>query len=142
MEHYYLKNFNFFAGFIAVSRNLLFFLLIAFFSFSCQQAAKKTTNPDIELSEERLINVLIDVHLVESTLNYKRNLGQSFEDGKNAYYDLVFKNHGITPEIFKSNLLEYNSDPTHMEKIYEEVIARLSQMQSDALIEKTDSISD
>ncbi|MDP3444329.1 MAG: hypothetical protein Q8T08_15840, partial [Ignavibacteria bacterium] len=39
------------------------------------------------------------------------------------------------------NLQYYNLDPAQMEKIYEEVIARLSQMQSDALIEKTDSIS-
>jgi hypothetical protein len=114
---------------------VLFFTAAASTIFSCARNKTEFPEPDLLLSEEQMIDVIQDVHLAEATLNFKRNIGQVFDRNKTIYFDRIFVEHGLTPEIFEKNLLYYNQKPEVMEKIYEEVIARLLVQQGEITVE-------
>ncbi|MDO8899529.1 MAG: DUF4296 domain-containing protein [Bacteroidales bacterium] len=113
---------------------LMVFISANFFS-SCNMASSSAPKPAIILSEEQMTVILMDVHLVEGTINFKRNIGQGHDEQKSELYHQLMENHGITPEILESNLMYYNQKPAVMEKIYEDVISRLTDMQTEIKVE-------
>jgi len=78
----------------------------------------------------------MDVHLVEGTINFKRNIGQGHDEQKSELYHQLMVEHGITPEILETNLIYYNQQPAVLEKIYEDIISRLTDMQAEIMVEK------
>lgn len=112
----------------SLSWAIVLVLLIVTIS-ACKPKEKSLPQPHLLLTEQQLTQILVDVHLAEGVLNYKRNLGLSFDENKNVLYNEVFAQHGITSKILESNLLYYNDQPEIMEKIYEEVINHLSKEQ-------------
>lgn len=114
----------------------LFVFCLFFLINACNKAGIGNTEPVIVLPEEQMINIMTDAQLLEAGLNHKRNIGQSTTELKSLWYDELFKHYQITNGIFEDNLNYYAEDPAKMEGILEEVLARLSQMQSEVNAEK------
>jgi hypothetical protein len=114
----------------------LFVFCLLFLINACNKAGIGNTEPVIVLPEEQMINIMTDAQLLEAGLNHKRNIGQSTTELKSLWYDELFKHYQITNGIFEDNLNYYAEDPAKMEGILEEVLARLSQMQSEVNAEK------
>jgi hypothetical protein len=106
---------------------------------ACKNKAETEARPAVLLSEKQMIDIILDVHLVEGALNFKRNLGQSMDDQKNLYFDELFREHGISQRLFQNNLFYYNRIPKQMEGIYDSVTRRLERMQEEIEIEKLES---
>lgn len=104
-------------------------------SISCDEADVKT-NEKMKLSEKQMTALIREIQITEAALNYNRNLGKQAEGKKEFYYDLVFKNHQVTPEIFRDNLMEYSKKPEVLESIYDSVIATVTQMQDSLKIDR------
>jgi len=92
--------------------------------------------PALLLSEKQMIDLLTDVHVIEASMNFRRNLGQSMDDRKTVFFDSLFKIYGITPELLEQNLRYYNENPDQMDRIYESVIEKLSALQSAIKVEE------
>jgi len=86
-----------------------------------------------------MISIMTDMHLMESALSLRRNRGQSTNDVKELWFAQLFEQHKTTATIFEENLSFYNEQPVRMEKFLEEVMANLSQMQSELNAESFDS---
>lgn len=114
----------------------LFVFCLLFLINAFNKAGIGNTEPVIVLPEEQMINIMTDAQLLEAGLNHKRNIGQSTTELKSLWYDELFKHYQITNGIFEDNLNYYAEDPAKMESILEEVLARLSQMQSEVNAEK------
>lgn len=120
-----------------VHQRLLILLFCALLSltYSCKKQLTKN-KPVIVLTEEQLIAVMTDAQILEAALNHKRNIGQSTTELKSVWYNQLFERYQITNQIFEDNLNYYAENPGKMESILEEVLARLSQMQSEVNAEK------
>ncbi len=116
-------------------RFLLLFVALWLASISCDEAEVKT-NEKMKLSEKQMTALIREIQITEAALNYNRNLGKQAEGKKEFYYDLVFKNHQVTPEIFRDNLMEYSKKPEVLESIYDSVIATVTQMQDSLKIDR------
>ncbi len=120
-----------------------FFALLSLFvlgiTHSCSNSEKQEFVPETKLSEEEMISIMTDLHLMESALSLRRNRGQSTNDVKELWFAQLFEQHKTTATIFEENLSFYNEQPVQMEKILEEVMANLSQMQSELNAETLDS---
>jgi len=121
-----------------ISRIVSFITILCFFSLvvSCDKQ-KSTQSEKLNLTEKQMIEIIKEIQITEAALNYKRNIGSSVEENKDLYFDLVFKNHKITPEIFKENLLQYSKSPEKLEAIYDSVIISLTKMQDTLKIEES-----
>jgi len=95
----------------------------------------KNAKPENLIAREKMILILADVEIVESALRQKQNTGQEVRSIREVYYHTIFNNHEVSKEQFDSSLLYYKQDAEMMNEIYEDVITRLSLMESEAQME-------
>jgi hypothetical protein len=105
-------------------------LLLPVILFSC--TGKDNGSRKIKLiPEEELVSVITDLYLANGLLGYPpvRNLFVS-KDSIENYTDVIVK-HGFTKEQMDKTMKYYFIDNTkELEKIYDQVLARLTQIQS------------
>jgi len=107
-------------------RNSVIFLL-ALIMFSCNNA-KKT--PDYVIPHQDMVNIIVNMHITDGLLNInkvRRNLVK--KDSLN-FYDAVFKSFGYTRSDFDTSIFYYSNHISEYDKIYEEVLNKLSEMQT------------
>lgn len=98
----------------------------------CSCAGKDNKSKNIKLiPEEELVSVLTDLYLSTGILGYPpaRNLFMA-KDSIENYIDVIEK-HGFTKEQMDKTLKYYFIEETkELEKIYDQVLARLTEIQS------------
>jgi len=99
---------------------------------SCYEAYREAEveKPVNLISHDSMVVILADVEVAESALRQKQNMGHEITDLEEQYYHSVFRKHKITRGQFDSSLAYYKQDMAVMNKIYEDVITRLSLMES------------
>jgi hypothetical protein len=75
-------------------------------------------------------SVLTDLHKLDGAMAAK-GIAYAQWDQKNEYYVSVLKKHGINQAIFDSSVVYYNRDPKKFERIYDNVIKNLTDLQTD-----------
>lgn len=82
------------------------------------------------ISQSEMESVLTDLHKLDGAMAAK-DISYAQWDQKNEYYVSVLKKHGINQAIFDSSVVYYNRDPKKYERIYENVIKNLTDLQND-----------
>ena len=101
-------------------RRLQLLFLILIFIAACNNKAL----PEGVLDEQRMVNVLTDLTLIDgfmSTLLYTDTLRVQ---GKN-YYATVYKKHNISKAVFDKSLKYYSSQPVLLDSMYSRVTRKL-----------------
>lgn len=101
---------------------LLFFVLIAFMACSGR--------PNNVLSARKMEKLLVDIHLLEGTMNML-GYGNVGEEDRKVYFESLFQDYGITASDFDSCLVWYTSNPKKFERIYIKVNNRLDLISED-----------
>ncbi|WP_411274239.1 DUF4296 domain-containing protein [Daejeonella sp.] len=87
-------------------------------------ACNKNQVPDGVLEEQRMVNLLADITIIDgyiSTLTYTDTLKI---DRKN-YYATVYKNHNINKEVFDKSMKYYSTQPALLDSMYNKVNRKL-----------------
>ena len=122
----------------------LFQILLIFSLISCYHENKEAVKiPVNKLSKDQMIDILTDLQLAEGIITYRRIDKLPAKEYGEAVYTKVIEEHHISREQLQENIDFYNDDPKLMEKIYDEVLARLNKMQTEIMLEaaKLDSIA-
>lgn len=87
--------------------------------------------PSTVISRDSMISILSDMHLAEAAIQL-RNLGSSDTARAESYarYRYVFRKYNISAEQFRQSFSFYRSQPEYFNKMYKEVITRLSEIQA------------
>ena len=118
----------------------LFFIVILFLSFSSckvEKEKKQDQIPENIISVEQMDEVLIDIHLAEAALKYKRAKGEKFKFYSNQYFDHIFKKHNISKKQFEESLKYYYKHEEQLDDIYENVLEELERIKKEANKETT-----
>jgi len=104
-------------------------LSLLIFIFACSKPEVKI--PEDVIPRDSMIVVLADIHLIEATIQLK-GLGRNDTLKEEAYgrYRYVFNKHKVTTSQFRKSLEYYRSEPEFFQKMYDEVITRLSVEQA------------
>ena len=114
---------------------ILFFTIVIAFN-SCYNVNESVpVTPENLISKTKLIDILTDIQLVEAGFSISENRNSKYKL-KPAYYDFVLSTHDISLLQLKENINYYQAFPKTMEEIYDGVLANLSKIQSQVLIEK------
>ena len=95
------------------------------------------------LSEEQMVDVLVDIHLTEATLKIANDSLARVSDTtelRNRFAQ-VFRKHDIEPDDFNASLNYYLEHIEEIDKIYTEVINRLTALEA-TLTPKTNPEND
>lgn len=84
------------------------------------------------LSEEEMADVLVDINLTESTIRIASDSVGRLTDTTNLRirFAEVFRKHDVSPDDFNASLLYYLEHIDDLDKIYGEVINRLTTLEA------------
>ena len=94
---------------------------------SCKQKAEVA--PSAILGKDKMIAVLVDIHLAEASNVSKGLTATQLNELISGKYDDVMKKHDVTYDEFKSSFDYYLQHPDQFDDIYQEVVNRLSAME-------------
>jgi hypothetical protein len=110
-------------------RPIIFLSLLCFLA-SCGGPKKELLqgklSADSVIPRNEMINVLVDVHVIEASLNLQRNREGNVPLLTQNYYQWLCRKHHISPQRFRDNLNYYKMDPENFSKMYEEVVKNLT----------------
>ena len=105
------------------------FLILLCLLLAC--AEEKENIPQDILSEKEFVVVLKDVHLAEANFELQKNKG--LENAKNELsnlYTSIYKKHNVSEEKFKETLNFYAQNPEKLERIYTNILEKLTKDRS------------
>lgn len=101
-------------------------LLCFVFTFSCSSETELDVKPADLISEEKMIDVLIDVHITESALSLK-NFNRDSSLKLFVYYkEDIFKEHQISEKQFQESYDYYARHSKQFDHMYAIVIDSLT----------------
>ncbi len=103
----------------------LILILLVFVFISCQRSVIEKPKPLIK--EKQMVEMLFDLHMAESTykrMRYDSTLRNS--SSANFYYSVLEK-HEVPDSVFEKSFIYYASKPKDFEKMYREVMNKLSE---------------
>jgi hypothetical protein len=112
----------------------IFFILLLIFVSACREASNPEDIvhegiPDSVLSENRMVLIMADIHLLEAGLETERNAGKLSPDRSDSLYSGLFGKYGINGKTYERSLQFYSQDPERFAKMYNRVIALLESQQ-------------
>ena len=107
-------------------------VLILLLLVACNSTTQPSTSKE-KLSKEKMVEVLLDVHLAEATFNVIERNKKSADSIINSEYALIFKKHDVKADDFFSTYNYYITNPSLMDSAYGELVSRITTLQSQAL---------
>jgi hypothetical protein len=102
-------------------------ILIPFLFFACSSESEP---PENLISQDKMVDVLVDLQLLEATYNIKLVLLDNRSERMNRYTLEVFNHHQITQAMFDSSYAYYEKDPEALINIYEHVFEKLEALEA------------
>lgn len=106
---------------------LIIFLFIVFALESCDKTPFEKPNPLIK--EKQMIDMLVDVHLADAAFTIMRNDSLVIKSSSTDFYYSVLEKYQVPDSIFEKSFVYYASNPKKFEKMYREVMNKLSKME-------------
>lgn len=91
---------------------------------ACREEAPKLLIP-----EQKLVDVLVDVHLAEASL--QNRFGPVKDSLAQAYYHKIYELHDVEAAAFEETMERLRRHPETSERIYEQVMERLATMEAE-----------
>lgn len=107
-------------------KKTLFILVILVFGFiSCDKEVIPKPRPLVK--EKQMIDMLVDIHLAEATFNHMRYDSIIRNSSTVNFYYSVLQKYDVADSVFEKSFVYYASNPRNFEKMYREVMNKLSE---------------
>ena len=110
-------------------RNCLLVLMAALAIQSCSH--KDGNRPEIK--KDKLVDVLVDIHLTDGYLSYSGSRIDRNRDRIEGAYGYVLRKYDITPKQFSNTMKYYSNHLSDYEQLYNKVIEKLTKMETENL---------
>jgi hypothetical protein len=95
----------------------------------CKEPAE--TKPGNLLDEEKMIAVMVDMHLVETANNLKLLASDTAEQQYNEIVEKIYATHEVSKGSFDSSLFYYSTQTEQMNVIYDKILEHLYELESE-----------
>ena len=113
----------------------LIILLVAF--ISCENPIVE--KPENLIKKDKMIDIMVDAHLAEAAFNMRHNQDSLvMKSSSTDFYYSVLEDHQIPDSVFEKSFVYYASFPKQFEKMYQDVMNRLNQMEQEFSGRKND----
>lgn len=104
-------------------------LLLTVLVVACNEPPPE--QPDYLLSEEQMVSLMVDMHLVETAQNLKLMGVDTTNRRYQQYFNAIFDSHEISKAEFDSSLHYYSTRTDRMNDIYDMILEQLYEMESE-----------
>jgi hypothetical protein len=109
--------------------NKIFSLLIAVMAIVAISCSKEKDSKQ-KLNEDQFINMLIDIHVADGSLDRKNIYRSGNNYRPSYYYNSIYEKYNITAAEFDSCVYHYTSNPERYTKLYDIVIDSLNRLET------------
>lgn len=109
---------------------IIFLTLLILTGCTHNISEKKGRPPADLIPRNEMVDIITDMHLYDAVMKEKQKKHNKISEPEYYMYQAVMKKHDITREQFESSLKYYQQDLEDFDKIYEDVIERLSKMKA------------
>jgi hypothetical protein len=114
---------------------ILFLALLVVFSCSKPPVEK----PENLIEQERMINILVDVHMAEAAFNSRRHRDSLVQRSSSTdFYYSILQEHEVQDSVFERSLVFYASQPRQFERMYRKVMNQLTEIEQEYSGRKAD----
>ena len=114
---------------------IIFLILVSFLTSCNREVIKK---PDPLIREKEMINIITDIHLAEATYQRMRNDSIVRKSSSVNFYYSILAKYNVADSVFEKSFIYYASNPKNFEKMYMEVMNRLSEIEQEYSGRKND----
>lgn len=93
-------------------------------------ASCKKEEVPLPLSEEQMIDILIDMHIAESMIEKLPVLDR--DTVGNVYYRMIYRQHGVSEADFDESMNILREDPERLDEIYSKILEELNVLEATA----------
>lgn len=115
-----------------IMRYFILLLLLVVMSgglFSCKE--KDIQPPDHLIAKKKMIEMLVDVHLAKAISQRQFDVPDSIKLSSTDLYYSVLAKYNVPDSVFARSVIYYSSHPKLYEKMYNDVINILKEMEQD-----------
>jgi hypothetical protein len=109
-----------------MTRNIVFFVLLALGLLACQEPVEQPV-----LSDEKLARIMADLYIAETVGNGLN--GPAKDSVSRIYIQQVFEMHGTDTAVYQKELLLRSAPLDRLEKIHEEAMRLLGEKKEKTL---------
>jgi hypothetical protein len=117
-------------------KRLLPYIMVLFIGSCTPIEDQRASIPSDVLPEEKMAEVMVDVHLLEAALS----IGTYNKDNatlQNIHPSSdILKKHGLTKQQYDQSFAFYSSNPKLLAEVYQLVLNDLSKMQAEVMTRK------
>jgi len=106
----------------------LLIIILGLVFFSC---SNQTKVPEYVIPKDDMIDIILDIHLTDGLFTISKIRKEITSADSLNYYDEVFRNYGYTRADFDTSVYYYSKNINEYDKIYEEVLNRLNEMDTE-----------
>jgi len=108
---------------------LVIFLLLIFVLMSCDKLPIE--KPENLIKENKMINMLVDIHIAEATFNHYRYDTTMLKSTSADFYYSVLDKYEVQDSLFEKSFAFYVSTPRQFERMYRKVMNKLSEIEQE-----------
>lgn len=108
-------------------KNIVRVLFVLSFIFSCSKVNK---TPEYVIPHDDMVNIIVKIHITDGMLNINKVRRDLARKDSSNYYETIFKSFGFTRADFDTSIYFYSNNIDEYDKIYEEVLNKLSEMET------------
>ena len=86
-----------------------------------------------EISRDKLVDVLFDIHLADGYLAYSGARIDRDREKIEGTYGYILRKHNITPHQFNNTMMYYSRHINEYEKLYNKVIEKVTRYETENL---------
>lgn len=111
-------------------KNILWLLVLVFSVFACEEPILE--KPENLLSESKMIEMMVDIHLAEAAFQSRQFQDSLLRNSTSAdFYYSVLSDHQVVDTVFEKSFVYYASNPKRFEKMYQDVMNQLNEMEQE-----------
>ena len=111
--------------------------IITVFLLSCGGGNTDTALPEGVLEKEKLIPLIIDLHILEAHFQRQFSRLDLYRDALDSSSFYIFENHGVTKANFSASIDYYATTPDTLFAIYESALDSI-QFRLNDMVEQTE----
>lgn len=113
-----------------MKRYIIISVILVLTAVSCENATIE--KPKILIKEKKMIEMITDIHLAESTFNNQRSRDTLVQKSSSVnFYHSILEKYQVPDSVFESSFIFYASSPKKFEKMYRQVTNKLSEMEQE-----------
>ncbi|PIF06079.1 MAG: hypothetical protein CSA36_03515 [Draconibacterium sp.] len=107
----------------------LFFLLLTIILAACEKSA--FDKPKELVKKNKMIDMLVDIHIAEATFDQLQHESILKNTSSSVFYYSVLEKYEVPDSVFEKSFVYYASRPKEFERMYREVMNKLSEKEQE-----------